>query len=121
MTTNTEIKVLIEEQIVGSLLVPKTEINANWENVILALTQDFVAVEVEDKTNIPSEGMLFQNNVFVETETNKFQTHDHEIPGTVIAFVVDGTVAAVDTYSDQMFDWFVAAILSSPEIIITEV
>jgi len=121
MTTNTEIKVLIEEQIVGSLLVPKTEINANWENVISALTQDFVAVEVEDKTNIPSEGMLFQNNVFVETETNKFQTHDHEIPGTVIAFVVDGTVAAVDTYSDQMFDWFVAAILSSPEIIITEV
>ena len=121
MTTTIEIKVLIEEQIVGSLLIPKTETNANWEKVVSALTQDFLAIEVEDKTNIPSEGMLFQNNVFVETEIDKFQTHDHEVLGTVIAFVVDGTVAAVDTYSDQMFDWFVAAILSSPEIEITEI
>jgi hypothetical protein len=121
MTTTTEIKVLIEEQIIGSLLIPKTDINANWERVILALTQDFLAIEVEDKTNIPSEGMLFQNNLFVETEADKFQAHDHEVLGTVIAFVVDGAVAAVDTYSDQMFDWFVAAILSSPEIQITEI
>ena len=121
MTITTEIKVLIEEQIVGSLLVPKTEINANWENVILALTQDFLAIEIQDKTNIPSEGMLFQNNVFVETETNKFQAHDHEVSGTVIAFIVNEVILAVETYSDQMYDWFVAAILSSPEIIITEV
>ena len=121
MTTTTEIKVLIEEQIVGSLLIPKTETNANWEKVISALNQDFLAIEIEDKENIPSEGMLFQNNVFAETETNKFQTHDHEVLGTVIAFVVGQTVLAVDIYSDQMFDWFVAAILSTPEIIITEI
>jgi hypothetical protein len=121
MTITTEIKVLIEEQIVGSLLIPKTETNANWEKVISALAQDFLAIKVEDKTDIPSEGMLFQNNIFVETETNKFETHDHEVLGTVIAFVVDGAVAAVDTYSDQMFDWFVAAILSSPEIEIAEI
>jgi len=121
MTTNTEIKVLIEEQIVGSLLIPKTEANASWEKVVLALSQDFAAIEIQDKTSIPSEGMLFENNVFVETEANKFQVHDHEVPGTAIAFVVNEQVLAVETYSDQMFDWFVAAILSGPEIIITEI
>lgn len=121
MTTTTEIKVLIEEQIVGSLLIPKTDINANWEKVILALSQGFAAIEIQDKTSIPSEGMLFQNNIFVETETNKFQVHDHEVPGTVIAFVVNEQVLAVEAYNDQMFDWFVAAILSGPEIIITEI
>ena len=121
MTTTTEIKIFIEEQIVGSLLIPKTEANANWEKIVSALTQDFLAIEVEDKANIPSEGMLFQNNVFLETETNKFQTHDHEVSGTAIAFIVDETVVAVDIYLDEMFDWFVAAILSNPEIEITEI
>jgi hypothetical protein len=121
MTINTEIRVLIDEQEVGSLLVPKTETNANWEKVILALSQDFAAIEIQDKTSIPSEGMLFQNNVFVETEASKFQTHDHEVLGTVLAFVVNEQVLAVEAYNDQMFDWFVAAILSGPEIIITEI
>lgn len=109
----TSMTVYVENEKVATMNLPENT-PLFYQKIIDAAKNNPTIVEITNMENYPVEGMIFENNSFIETEELKFTSNPNASNSYTFAFIVDNIYVATQGFdSPDMLKW-IAAYQSNP-------